>query len=156
LLKFFDRLDVFNGVGGGANNNWCKLRSILAANHYPSKLVNDWKLEHDLRTTDVDGRTKPKEVRTPWSFEKFKLEARAARKEVPADGHCLLHCVSRARGTRLDKQKENLRFFLKTNALSYKDFLQQGWQHQLTSYVNKGVWSSDIVDLGPAILADML
>jgi len=131
------------------------------ANHYPARLVTEWHREHEVRKTQISQKGTGLQVDQatafePWSFEQLKEEIRAARADVPADGHCLLHCVSKANGTRLEKIKSLLLSYTRTSTPKLKDFLQQGWQEQLKAYVVGKVWSNNVVDLVPVILSELL
>ena len=105
FLSLFEEIETFNRDNGvpRSDSNVKKFVSLLACNNYPNRLVREWVDEfNDKKRNQV----KPEVHKVSSEGTSKVVDVKVLRPligSVPADGHCLLHSVSKLEGIRIQK-----------------------------------------------------
>ena len=81
----------------------------------------------------------------------FEEEHKDLIKDVPGDGHCLLHCVNATLKIRKQKCLASIKLMMEDKA--FQPFFTPKSKSELEKYIDKASWQSNAVDIVPNMLS---
>jgi hypothetical protein len=181
IINTVSEIYLINNTSNGRKEDISRLEKILISNHYPKWMINKYverglqvgedrlkkikslipeKLETQ-KTNDSHQNISKKNVTMikeilDQIIEKGNLEPflESIIKDVPPDGHCLLHCIITVLKIRKQKLTAALRISIEDPI--FQPFLTPSSKKQLSSYLDNGIWNQNVVDLIPHLASKCL